>query len=340
MKSCLRRGPVLLVAAGLFGTGVVGFGASARADVPAEQGWWTSANPGSVQGVAAPASPPAPPDVPSNGLLIEGGPTSAKGAADTGATAYAALIYELPAGANVSPLTLSVAPSTATTPSAALELCPLTTQQFQPEAGGPISDAPSYDCTKNVTAAAASSSYQFDVSSLVSNDALAVAILPTSPTDRVVLSQPGDPSLTVQPAATGTIPSPAAAGSSAATETPGGSGSPAATPADTAVTSAAPGGGAVPSPTGTEATAAPSQPIPPASAVTQSPALAPPARSVPTQQLAATPGVAQLASDSPGGGIKPWVGLIFLAGLLAAAGLWMGAGRVRATRPTVKSGEI
>jgi hypothetical protein len=49
--------------------------------------------------------------------------------------------------------------------------------------------------------------------------------------------------------------------------------------------------------------------------------------------VAATPNVSQLASESPSSGIKPWVGLIFLGGLLAAAALWTGAGRVRGDSP-------
>ena len=331
MKTYMRRGAVLMVASTLLISSVLAFGTSARADVPSEQGWWTSANPGGVGGVAAPASPPAPPDVPQNGLLVQGGPTSTSGAADTGAAAFAALIYQLPDGATVGPLTLSVAASSATTPTTTLELCALTTQQFRAEQGGPMSDAPAFDCTKNVTAAQSSSSYQFNVASLVSNGALAVAILPTSPTDRVVLSQPGDQSLTVQQGTTTTT------FSSGSSDSSGISGS-LATPAAGTSGSAGSGAAALPSSTGAALNAVPSSPITPTFGVAQAPSIAQTAPSAPTPGAIAPPKFAQIASNSSGVGTKPWLGLIFLVALLAAAGLWMGAGRARAAHHFEQAG--
>ena len=53
---------------------------AAHADGPAATGWWTATNPGSVLGSP---TPPPPPDVPADGLLIEGG-------ADGTPTAFAA----------------------------------------------------------------------------------------------------------------------------------------------------------------------------------------------------------------------------------------------------------
>ena len=290
-----------------------GFGSTARADAPSSQGWWTSANPGSVGGLGAPAAPPAPPDVPSNGLLIQGGPTSSAGVGNAGAIAYAALTYDVPAGATVGKLTLTVAPNTATTPSTTLELCPLTIQSFQSEQGGPMSDAPSYNCTNNVTAAQASNSYQFDVSPLDKSGVLSLAILPTSPTDRVVLSQPDAQSLPVEASSDTTVASPADTGSSS-----GNFGSTAGT--DTGSSAAAAPlvtSGATPFPTGAAATAVPSAPL--------SPSLAQPKDITnPSTNRANTALVTPAASTA---GPKPWIGVLFLVVLLAAAALWMGAGR-------------
>jgi hypothetical protein len=297
------------------------FGSAARADSPSSQGWWTSANPGNVGGVGAPAAPPAPPDVPSNGLLVEGGPTSASGAGDTGATAYAALVYDVPDGATVSNLTLAVAPNSASTPSTSLELCPLTTQDFQPEEGGPMSDAPSYNCTNNVTAAQSSNSYQFNVSSLVASGTLAVAILPTSPPDRVVLSQPDTKSLQVQEPSDTTSGSPSDTGSSsgvfgstAGTDTGSAIGAPSGTPTDT--------GGSSSSLSGVAATPVSSAAVIPALAV---PSAAPPGSTPASSQPQANTELS--AAAAPSAGPKPWVGLLFLLLLLVVAALWKGAGR-------------
>ncbi|HEX4865671.1 MAG TPA: hypothetical protein VFV02_16500 [Acidimicrobiales bacterium] len=292
-----------------------GFGSTARADTPSSQGWWTSANPGSVGGVGAPAATPAPPDVPSNGLFIEGGPTSSAGAGNAGAIAYAALTYDLPAGATVGKLTLTVAPNSATTPSTTLELCALTIQSFQSEEGGPMSDAPSYNCTNNVTAAQASNAYQFNVSPLVSSGALSFAILPTSPTDRVVLAQPDAQSLPVQASSDTTVASPIDTGSSsgtfgstAGTDTGSSTGAGSA-PVDTS--------GATPVPTGVAATPVPSAPL--------SPSLAQPRTTTNPSTPSANAALVSPATSSAGP--KPWVGVIFLVVLLLAAALWMGAGR-------------
>lgn len=190
----MRRLAVLSVLFGFAGALAVCFtmrGAPAAADSPEQQGWWTVLNPGT--GGALPIPAQIPPDVPSNGLLVEGGSASSP-------SAYAALLYSLGQGASASTLTLQVTGNSATTPNSTLEICPLSSDSFTAEQGGPISGAPSYDCTKKVTASASSNgtSYQFDASSLVSNGTLAVAVLPTSPTDRVVFNAPDSNSLAAQ----------------------------------------------------------------------------------------------------------------------------------------------
>lgn len=316
---------VMLVSAGV-ATVSLGFGSTAKADAPSSQGWWTSANPGNVGGLGAPAAPPAPPDVPSNGLLVEGGPMSSAGAGDAGAAALAALTYVLPDGATAGKLTLTVAPNSATTPSSTVELCPLTSQNFQPEEGGPMSDAPSYNCARNVTAAAASGSYQFDVSSLLSSASPGVAILPTSPADRVVLSQPDAQSLQVQSPADAAVATPADSGSS------GTYGSSAITGTGTGAPAAA--GSAIQGDTGTAAPSVPGLPVSPAPSPALSPSLAQPNSTTNPKPATspATPGTALVASASPSTGPRPWVGVIFLVGLITAAGLWMAAGRSATSR--------
>lgn len=314
---------VMLTPAGLAALSL-GFGSTAKADAPSSQGWWTSANPGNVGGLGAPA-PPAPPDVPSGGLLVEGGPTSSSGAGNAGATAFAALAYGLPDGATAGKLTLTVAPNTATTSSSTLELCPLTSQNFQPEEGGPMSDAPSYNCSKNVTASAASGSYQLDVSSLVSSGGLGVAILPTSPADRVVLSRPDSQSLQVQAPTDTTPATPADTGSSGSygSNAITGTGSPAAA------------GSGLQGDTGTAAPSVSGLPVSPAPSAALSPSLAQPKSTTNPKPATSsvTPGTntALVASATSDSGPRPWVGVIFLVALVAAAALWMAAGRSATT---------
>jgi hypothetical protein len=165
---------------------------------PVQQGWWTALNPGPLPELGQPVPAPTPPDVPAQGLLVQGGTSGSP-------VAYAGLVYDLPIGATASTLTLTIAPNSVTTPDATLELCPLVNPVLNPEQGGPSSDAPAYSCTNSVSAVPNSqgSAYQFNVSGLVTEGTLAVAILPVSATDRVVFSQPGDASLDVQLGAAG-----------------------------------------------------------------------------------------------------------------------------------------
>jgi hypothetical protein len=159
----------------------------ALAAAPRDQGWWTATNPGGL-----PAQPPAPPDVAAGDLLIQGGPSAP--------TAFAALIYELDPGVTASTLTLSVAPNSLTTPSGGIQLCQLITPIAHPDQGGPLSDAPAYNCSKNVIATPDSSgkAYKFDVSGMMTDRLVAVALLPSLPVDRIVLSPPDNNSLATQ----------------------------------------------------------------------------------------------------------------------------------------------
>ena len=205
----MRRRVAPLVLATALGTCAVAAGLGTKpagAMAPDQQGWWTTLNQGSAPEVGVPVSAPTPPDVPAQGLLVEG-PSNSQGPSSA-PVAYAGLVYYLPVNASASTLTLTVATNSASTPMATLELCPLVNPVLNPEQEGPSSDAPPFDCTHNVSAApnAAGSTYKFQVSQLVTDGSLAVAILPTSPTDRVVFDQPDANSLAVQSPAASSVP--------------------------------------------------------------------------------------------------------------------------------------
>lgn len=174
----------LLVAAVSLALGSWG-AAWAYAEEPDAQGWWTATDPGGL-----PAQPPAAPDVPSDGLLLQTGSTTP--------TAYAALVYAVPEGETADSLTLTTAPNAGTSPSSVIDLCPLKSPSFTPEQGGSIANAPAYDCTKKVTAILGADGVTFKVAvgGLVSDGHLAVALLPGASTLRVVLSKADASSLT------------------------------------------------------------------------------------------------------------------------------------------------
>lgn len=62
-----------------------------------------------------------------------------------------------------------------------------------------MADAPNYDCRQAVTSGASQdgSTYRFDVRKLVAEGVLAIALLPSSSTDRVVIARPDESSLPV-----------------------------------------------------------------------------------------------------------------------------------------------
>jgi hypothetical protein len=179
---------LLTLATAALALGVVSTPAHAAA--PRDQGWWTATNP-----------IPAPPDVPPRGLLVQAGPN--------GPSAFAAVLYELEQGTTAGMLTLAIAPNSLSTPSATLMVCPLLQAIVHPEQGGPMSNAPPYDCSRKATAAPTGTNYQFDASGLVTDRLVAVAILPNGPVDRVVLDAPDANSLATQAGLTDTAAPPA-----------------------------------------------------------------------------------------------------------------------------------
>jgi hypothetical protein len=176
---------------------VVTWGTPSPAAAPRQQGWWWSGNGGGA------VATPTPPDVPADGLLVEGGVGSTGGETNSSPTSLAALVYDVGGGTTVT-LKLAVAPSAATVPNVTLQLCPLAKPAIEPVQGGAMSAAPAFDCARNVTAQPSSdgATYEFEVSSLVGDGVLGVVVLPTTPSDRVVLAAPGADSLTVETAAT------------------------------------------------------------------------------------------------------------------------------------------
>jgi hypothetical protein len=285
--------------------GVVSAG-PARAAAPRDQGWWTVTNPGTTAlPVAPPAPVPGPPDVPANGLLIQAGPGGAP-------TAYAAVLYELDPGTTAGQLTLAVAPNSVTTPKATLQLCPLLQPINHPEQGGPLSDAPPFNCGKKVTAApsADGKSYTFDAAGLLSDNLVAVAILPTGPTDRVVLNGPDASSLATT------------AGSSSDNSSTADS-----TPAATPDTGAATDTGPALQDTGAAPSLASSLPGVAASGPTS---VAPAASAAPQGLPGSAAGVfVPVVSGGPEKA-TPILVILFVIGALGAGALWLYAGRQRA----------
>lgn len=167
----------LTLAGGLAAAVALGPSAPGHAGPTVEAGWWMA-----PIGVA--------PDAPDDGLVVQGGPA--------GELAYSAVRFTLTPGNVPETLLLRVAPDSASTPDTTLSLCALT-EPFTPTPGGPMADAPEYDCERSVEEgpSADGTTYTFAVAALVDGDALAVAILPTAATDRVVLSAPGSYSLMV-----------------------------------------------------------------------------------------------------------------------------------------------
>ena len=297
----------------------------ASAEAAATQGWWTVTNPG-ADGSGAPVSvAPSPPDVPSDGMLIQGGQS------DSSPSALAAVLYQLPAGATAGRLTLAVAGNSGTTPGATLQVCPLSKPVIAPEQGGPMAHAPAYDCTRHATATVSDSgAFEFTVGSLAQSGTLAVAIVPGTVTDRVVLAKPGADSLSVQqasagaaatspPAAQGASPTPASAPAAAPTT---------AAPASRTVAVTATETGAAPVPT-PPAVADPGPAPVPASGAGVDTVAAPDAAA--GAAVAATPAATGLIPRGPGPA-KPLAVALAVTGVMLAGMLWLVAGRAAVDR--------
>jgi hypothetical protein len=154
---------------------------------PERQGWWTAtASPVPVPPlVPIGGTPSGAPDVAPGDLYVAGSANSAQ--------AVSALRYVAPDGVTIESLTLKATPGSVTIPGTTLRACPLTGDgAFAPAEGGPINDAPVWNCDRAVVGEpdAAGGSYRFAVGSLVGNGVLAIAIVPAGTADRVVLAPP------------------------------------------------------------------------------------------------------------------------------------------------------
>lgn len=301
LGAALGAATIAAAAAVAFTSGVAG------ATAPDVQGWWTVSNPGSPV-----PTPPAPPDVPANGLVIEGGPAASS------PVSYAAVLYVL-SGALPTSLTLTVAPSSGTTPDATVELCPLKSPELQAEQGGPIADAPAYDCKTHVSAQPASSGdhYQFNVATLATKQTLAVAILPTASTDRVVFSAPDANSLSVATSSNGGALPPPASSSKTQPQPAGGSTT-----------------GSGNQPVGSNSAATPSYPLPGAGSTTSTAQQSAPVVA-PSSGVAPAPAAIPVASAT-NGAAKSRVVLVVLIAALAGAVAWTSAGNA-AVRAVARS---
>jgi hypothetical protein len=170
--------------------------APANAQAPDVAAWWNAANVGN----GAPA-PPAPPDVPAGDLLVQGsnGNGSAPALPVSGAPAtsqaVAGLSFDLPDGATVGALTLTI-DGTAPPAAPTIVACKAT-QKFVAVDNGAWTDVPPSDCSQTSTPKLDGSKLVFDdISKLVSNGRLSITILPGA-IDRVVLHKPDDSALQV-----------------------------------------------------------------------------------------------------------------------------------------------
>jgi hypothetical protein len=168
----------------------------ANAQAPDVAAWWNAANVGN----GAPAPPP-PPDVPAGDLLVQGsnGNGSAPALPISGAPAtsqaVAGLKFDLPDGATVGALTLTI--DGTAPPSAPTIVACKATQGFAGVENGPWTSVPPSDCSQTSNPKLDGTKLVFDdISKLVSNGQLLITLLPGA-LDRVIIKKPDDSALSV-----------------------------------------------------------------------------------------------------------------------------------------------
>jgi hypothetical protein len=291
-STIVRRGGA--VAALLVAT--IGLGPSASADAPFAYGWWSATNlgplptaGGALPDVLGPIAV-ATPDVPADGMLVQGGAL--------GPIAFAALVYDLGPDGAAAQLVLPVAEGTTVVPGTTLRLCPLSEPDIRPDVGGPMADAPAYDCSTEVTGTAnpEGTAFAFDVAELLVEGVLAVALLPSLPADRVVFAKPGDDTLLAEGAAPIEAPTSTTLPPSLAVPSAGGGG----------------GGGTSFSPP----VFSPNLPLP----------AAPVGAAAPATPAATPVAPAGFPAPLPAAAAKPFLVLLLAGALLVAGGLWHRSG--------------
>lgn len=174
--------------------------AQGNADAPTAQGWWNAAH----QGV----QPPAPPDVPPDGLLVQGAAARAvaPGAPGLGGTpvapastqAIAALTFTLPPGAIVQQLVLKLVGDPP--PSVTVSACAVT-GRYEPVQNGEFANRPVYDCavtaTPTVDPVAGTLVFGSDLVNVVRGNQLVLALVPGE-LDRLVFEKPAADALSVR----------------------------------------------------------------------------------------------------------------------------------------------
>lgn len=174
--------------------------ASGFALEPARSGGGNAAN-------AGPVAAPSPPDVPSDGLYVAGGPS--------GPQALAAIVYELPPGSIATTVTLETAGLSPRVDG--LRACALKPEslQFKPATNGAWADHPEYDCDKvAVEVTLAETKLEFPATALSTDGLVAFALVPDVG-DRVSFNRPGTGSLQFKPdpgSSSGIEPTPATEG--------------------------------------------------------------------------------------------------------------------------------
>lgn len=183
-----RRRLLGLTAVLLGGASVWLWTAPAKAAPPLKDGWWTVTNAG--LGFAPPA-----PQVPADGLYIQNG--------FTGPVAISALTFQVDQGGAVGAVTLKISGTPIiTSPPVA---CPITPGglNYKPAQGGPISDAPAYNCSKSQVTGKVSSdntTISFDAGPLLDNGTVAAVVLAGGSADQIAFNPPGPDALAVTPA--------------------------------------------------------------------------------------------------------------------------------------------
>jgi hypothetical protein len=176
-------------------------GAPASAQAPDVAAWWNAANVGN----GAPA-PPAPPDVPAGDLLVQGSngngaaPALPVSGAPATSQAVAGLAFDLPDGATVGALTLTI---DGTAPPAAPTIVACRpTQSFAAVENGAWSDVPPSDCSQTSSPKLSSDGTKLvfdDIAKFVHDGRLSITLLPGA-LDRVVIKKPDDSALAVMTA--------------------------------------------------------------------------------------------------------------------------------------------
>jgi hypothetical protein len=173
---------------------------TAVADAPVQRGWWHGAtalealtDALQLPGLELPLGEVSTVDVPADGLLVQGG--------TAGPAAYSAVAFAVGDASITGPLRLEPSPLAVVVPGSPLLACPLDQPSFAPVQGGRRQDAPPYDCLGQVLATTEpDGTYLLDVTTLRRGDRVAVALLPGSPTARMVFDAPGDDALPLGPA--------------------------------------------------------------------------------------------------------------------------------------------